>query len=82
MTPKSGAICKACRVGKVFSREVAQTFEHEGLEVKIDGIPALVCDNCGQVYFAPGIGNKIRIAASDLFALSKVKHAGQFKAAV
>lgn len=39
-------ICKACRQGKLYKREVSQEFEREGLEVRIDGIPALVCDNC------------------------------------
>lgn len=75
-------MCKACRSGKLLKREVSQGFEHEGLEVTIEGIPALVCERCGQVYFPPGIGDKISAAANHLFMLSEVKHAGRYKATV
>lgn len=75
-------ICKACRQGKLYKREVSQEFEREGLEVRIDGIPALVCDNCDQVYFPPGIGDKITNAANQLFFLSEIKHVGKYSAAV
>ena len=77
-----GATCKACRIGKLHKSEVNQKFEREGLEVKIEGIPALVCENCDQIYFPPGIGDKISDAANHLFLLSEIKHAGAFKAAV
>ncbi len=79
---KEKAICKSCRQGILYKREVSQKFEREGLEVKIDGIPALVCDKCSQVYFPPGIGDKITAAANHLFLLSEVKHAGKYIAAV
>ena len=79
---KQEKTCKSCRSGILHKKEVSQTFEREGLEVKIEGIPALVCNQCGQIYYAPGIGDKIVKAANDLFALSEVKHAGQYKAAV
>ena len=82
MNMKKGTICKSCHSGTLQQNEVSQTFEREGLEVKIEGIPALVCDQCGQIYYAPGIGDKIVKAADDLFALSEVKHAGQYKATV
>jgi hypothetical protein len=52
------------------------------LEVKIEGIPALVCNKCGNIYYEPGIGDKIIKAANDLFDLSEVKHVGQYKAIV
>ncbi len=77
-----GVKCKACRTGKLFKNEVSQKFEREGLEIEIDGIPAFVCDDCGQAYFLPGVGDKISVAANDLFKLAEVKHAGKFKAAV
>jgi len=79
---KEGAMCKSCRKGILKNKEVAQTFEREGLEVKIEGIPALVCEQCGQIYYAPGISDKIVNAANGLFALSDKKHAGRLKAAV
>ncbi len=79
---KEGSICKACRTGKLTKKEVSQTFERGGLEVHIDGIPGLVCDSCGQVYLAPGIGDRIVAAADRLFDLSEIKHAGGYRAAV
>jgi len=82
MIMKQGTICKSCRSGILQQKEVTQTFEREGLEVKIEGIPALVCDQCGNIYYAPGIGDKIVKAANDLFALSEIKHTGQYKAVV
>ena len=82
MKVKEKAICKACRSGKLRKREVVQEFEREGLEVRIEGIPALVCEKCSQVYFAPGIGDKISAAANHLFMLSEAKHAGEYRAAV
>ena len=79
---KEKSICKVCRQGKLCKRETSQGFEREGLEVQIDGIPALVCDKCGQVYFPPGISDKIIEAANHLFFLSDFKHTEKYKAAV
>lgn len=82
MTVGEGSICKACRDGRLTKREVSQKFEREGLEVTIEGIPALVCEKCGQAYFLPHIGDKIAVAAEKLFTLSEIKHAGEYRAAV
>jgi YgiT-type zinc finger domain-containing protein len=79
---KENAVCKACRSGKLRKREVNHKVEREGLEVSIDGIPALVCEKCCQVYFPPGIGDKIAAVANRLFILSEVKHAGEYRVAV
>ncbi len=79
---KEKAVCKACRIGKLGKHEVIQRFEREGLEVSIDGIPALVCEKCGQVYLPPGTADKIAAAANHLFTLSEIKHAGAYRAVV
>lgn len=79
---KEKAICKVCRKGRLFKSEVTQKFEREGIEVSIDGIPALVCEKCSQVYFLPGTGDKIATAADQLFVLSELKHAGEYRAAI
>ena len=44
---KEKTTCKVCKQGKLYKREVGQKFERDGLEVRSEGIPALVCDNCG-----------------------------------
>ena len=79
---KNNATCKACRRGRLKKGETSQTFEREGLEVRIDGIPALLCIECGQTYYPPGISDKIANAADKLFELSEFKHAGEYSAAV
>lgn len=79
---KEGVGCKSCRKGKLRKCEVSQEFERGGLQVKIEGIPALVCDSCGQIYFPPGVGDKIVAAANGLFALSEIKHVGEYRAVV
>ncbi len=79
---KENTVCKACRIGKLRKREVVQKFEREGLEVSIEGIPALICEECAQIYFPPGIADKITTAADHLFVLSEIKHAGAYRAAV
>ncbi len=79
---KENTVCKACRNGKLHKREVIHKVEREGLEVSIDGIPALVCEKCRQVYFSPGIGDKITAVANKLFILSEEKHAGEYRVAV
>ncbi|MCP4112633.1 MAG: YgiT-type zinc finger protein [Desulfobacteraceae bacterium] len=79
---KEKAVCKACRAGRLYRREVTQKFEREGLEVSIDGIPALVCEKCSQIYYLPGTGDRISAAADHLFMLSAIKHVGEYRAAV
>ncbi len=79
---KEKAVCKACRIGILHKSEVTQKFEREGLEVSIDGIPALVCEKCSQVYYLPGTPDKISAAVNHLFMLSAVKHVGEYRAAV
>lgn len=76
------SVCKSCRSGILNRREVTQKFEREGLEVRIDGIPALVCEKCSQTYYLPGTGDMISAAANHLFMLSVVKHVGEYRAAV
>ncbi len=82
MKLREGAKCKACRSGKLCKSEVSQKFEREGLEIEIDGIPAFVCEDWGQAYFLPGVGDKISVAANDLFKLVEVKRVSKFKAVV
>jgi len=77
-----GVKCKTCRDGKLYKSEVTHRCEREGLEVEIKGIPAFICEKCEQVYFAPGVGDRISAAANELFMLSEIKHVGKFKAAV
>jgi len=59
------------------AKEVAQEFEHEGIRVRIEGIPALVCPKCGDVSFDPGVAQKIVEAANNLFEIALPKRRGK-----
>jgi YgiT-type zinc finger domain-containing protein len=82
MTIKENAACRECRQGRLKKSEVAQEFEREGLKVKIEGIPAYVCDHCGLAHYPPGVTGHVTHAASELFALSRFKRSGGYKAAL
>jgi hypothetical protein len=50
--------------------------EREGLRVRITGIPAAVCPQCGDISFAPGVADKIVKAANAVFELAAERHRG------
>lgn len=65
--------CSECG-GAVGYSTIAQEFEREGIRVSVAGIRALVCNECGEVYFEPG-GTQVLVEAVDsLFAF-----AGQYR---
>lgn len=59
--------------GKVEKRYVSQEFEREGITVKLSGIVALVCTECGDIYFLPGGVDKIVEIANSLFDLAIIE---------
>jgi YgiT-type zinc finger domain-containing protein len=64
------APCSECG-GEVRNQLVKQEFEREGMRVEVAGIRALVCQRCGEIYFAPGGAQAVVEAANGLFALAK-----------
>jgi len=70
MTRARRAPCSECG-GSIRSRVIKQEFEREGVRVSVSGIRALVCSNCGEVYFAPGGAQALVEAANGLFALAR-----------
>lgn len=43
--------CVICRHGKTRRRRISQLFERDGRLVIIRGVPADVCQDCGEIYF-------------------------------
>ncbi|MCD6553209.1 MAG: hypothetical protein DRI52_11115 [Chloroflexi bacterium] len=43
--------CPICHIGSIRERQVTYTQMHEGHLVVIQGVPALVCDFCGERWF-------------------------------
>jgi len=64
------------------AKEVSQEFVREGVRVCISGIPALVCPNCGDVSFAPGVAQKVVEAANSLFEVALQKRLGKLVVSV
>lgn len=75
------APCSECG-GEVKSQNVTQKFEREGISVEVSGIRALVCQNCGEIYFVPGGAQAVVEAANSLFGLARKnrQHKGKLTA--
>lgn len=61
--------CSECG-GRLDKKYVSQEFEREGITVRLSGIRALVCTNCGDIYFHPGGADKVVNAVNSLFELA------------
>jgi len=72
-------LCADCRRQTEW-RQVSQEFEHEGLRVRISGIPAMVCPDCGAVSYPAGVPNKLLKASRALFDLIQDQHRGALRA--
>lgn len=64
--------CSECG-GRLERKYITQEFEREGVKVKLAGIAALVCTDCGEIYFQPGGADKVAAAANSLFNLAVVE---------
>jgi YgiT-type zinc finger domain-containing protein len=61
--------CTECG-GKIKRDSIEQEFERNGITVRLTGMAAWVCSQCGEIYFLPGGGDKVAEAAHALFALA------------
>ena len=77
------APCSECK-GSLRRKMIAQEFEREGVKVKISGIRAWVCSQCGEIYFEPGGAGRVSKAFNCLFALAitERQHKGKLHARV
>ena len=77
------APCSECK-GKLRRKTITQEFEREGAKVRISGIKAWVCSQCGEIYFEPGGADRVAQAVNCLFALALAErqHKGRLNARV
>jgi len=68
-------LCADCR-HQTRWQEVSHEFERDGLRVRISGIPAMVCPNCGAVSYPASVSDRILTAANSLFELLADRHRG------
>ncbi len=73
--------CSECG-GTVKHKLISQEFEREGLRVEVSGVRALVCSQCGAVYFEPGGAQALTESVNSLFALARQsrQHKGTIRA--
>lgn len=56
--------------GHYIEKHVSHTFRREGRLIVIDGVPAEVCDVCGDVLFSPKTSRKLDRLVADYEELS------------
>jgi YgiT-type zinc finger domain-containing protein len=64
--------CTECG-GTLKSTYIDQDFERGCTAVRLCGIRAWVCENCGEAYFLPGGAQKVVEAANALFQLAETE---------
>lgn len=75
--------CSECG-GSLRRQPIEREFEREGVTVKLSGVNAWVCSNCGEVYFEPGGADRLAAAVECLFelAIAEKQHRGKVSASV
>ncbi|MBD2393004.1 YgiT-type zinc finger protein [Cyanobacterium aponinum UTEX 3222] len=53
--------CHICGSNEIKEELVKETFEIDGKLVMVEGIPAQVCQRCGEVIFSSEIAENIRL---------------------
>jgi len=73
--------CHACGIGLCKLRTASQLLERGVSSVVIRGVPALVCEHCGEVYFAAEVTRSLLHIAEAAFASGKELTLEQYRAA-
>jgi len=64
--------CSECG-GKLKRTAITQTFENEGVKIRVSGVQAWVCGRCSEIYFEPGGADNMADAVRSLFALARAE---------
>jgi len=75
--------CSECS-GRLEKKYVSQEFERGEVRIRLSGIVALACTDCGEIYFQPGGADKVAKAANSLFelAITERQHKHQLTAQI
>jgi YgiT-type zinc finger domain-containing protein len=55
--------CLICKTGEVAPAEATVTLQRAGTTVILKGVPAEVCDNCGEYYLAEPVAGRVHAVA-------------------
>lgn len=70
MKPDKCSFCK----GKLYEGETEFVAKVGNEVISIKGVPAHVCENCGEAYFTPGISKKIDEIMKDFHEARLLAH--------
>lgn len=59
--------CFVCKHTQINPGRVNKMFESEGRIIIVKGIPALICANCGEIYFETSVMKKLESILSHSF---------------
>ena len=51
--------CVICKTGDLQPQSVSVTVDRQGALLVAQGVPALVCDNCGERYFEDAVSARL-----------------------
>ncbi len=57
--------CAVCRLGGLQPGKATVTLERDGLTLVVKGVPARVCENCGEEYIAEAETRRLLDTATD-----------------
>lgn len=60
--------CAICRTGQTSAGHVTGTLQRGDTTVILKGVPADVCDNCGEYYFSEDVTHRVVTAAAEAVA--------------
>ena len=63
--------CAVCRGTEPHDRLVDEVFKVDGRYVRVDGIPSMVCDRCGEISFDSETTERVRLLVADKDAASR-----------
>lgn len=51
--------CVICKTGDLQPQSASVTVDRQGALLVVQGVPALVCDNCGERYFEDAVSARL-----------------------
>jgi YgiT-type zinc finger domain-containing protein len=51
--------CAICKQGETHPGKATVTLERDGTTVILKGVPAMICENCGEYYLDPAMTERV-----------------------
>lgn len=73
--------CPLCRQGELHPGTSDETLTHEGMALVVRGVPADICDTCGEAYFDKAVTQRLLDLAREAAAAGVVVDVRNYVAA-